>query len=336
MTITISQDDLADLVQRAFVGARTSEHNAWSVAEALVQAEIDGQKGHGLTRIASYTQQSIAGKVDGFAQPRLEQRRPGALLIEAMGGFAYPAFQLAIDHLPACARETGIAAAAITQSHHCGVLGWHAERLANEGLVALAFANTPDAMAAWGGQKRLFGTNPIAFAAPLGGGRAAVVDLALSKVARGKILTAAQKGEPIPPDWATDSDGQPTTDAQAALAGTLLPIGDAKGAALAFMVETLAVALTGANFAFQASSFFDDKGDRPGVGQFIIAIDPDGFAGACVFAERLALLAAEIEHDAGARLPGARRYELRAAAARDGVSIEEATLASIQKLANGT
>ncbi len=334
MTTTISQDDLAELVQRAFVAARTSEHNAWSVAEALVQAEVDGQAGHGLSRISSYTAQSRAGKVDGYAQPRVEQRRPGALLIDAMHGFAYPALQLAVDQLPVCAENTGIAAAAITRSHHCGVLGWHAERLARAGMVALAIANTPDAMAPWGGRKRLFGTNPIAFAAPAPDGQPVIVDLALSKVARGKILTAAQNGEPIPEGWATDAAGRPTTDAAAALSGTLLPIGDAKGAALAFMVETLAVGLTGANFAFQASSFFDDKGGPPGVGQFLIAIDPGGFAGSGIFAERLAVLAGEIANDPNTRLPGTRRYALRDAAARDGISIEIAKLESIRKLAD--
>jgi len=336
VTVTFSQDDLVALVQRAFVASNTSEHNAWSVAEALVQAEIDGQKGHGLSRIASYTLQSRAGKVDGFAQPRTEQRRPGALLIDAMGGFAYPAFQAALDQLPGCARETGIAAAAITRSHHCGVLGWHVERLARKGFVALAFANTPDALAPWGGTKRLFGTNPIAFAAPGPNDRPAVVDLALSKVARGKILTAAQKSEPIPDDWATDADGNPTTDARAALAGTLLPVGDAKGAALAFMVETIAVTLTGANFAFQASSFFDDQGGPPGVGQFLIAIDSDGFASSAVFAERFATLAAEFDSQPGARMPGTRRYRLRADAARDGITIGCDIANSIRELADST
>ena len=93
MATTFTQDDLVALVQRAFVAAKTSEDNAWSVAEALVQAEIDGQKGHGLSRIDSYTLQSRAGKVDGFAQPRLIQRRPGACLIDAGNGFAYSAFR---------------------------------------------------------------------------------------------------------------------------------------------------------------------------------------------------------------------------------------------------
>ena len=333
VTETFTQDDLVALVQKAFVASKTSEHNAWSVAEALVQAEVDGQKGHGLSRIASYSLQSKAGKVDGFAQPDLLERRCGAVLVDARNGFAYPAFQLAIDHLADSAKHTGIAAAAIAHSHHCGVLGWHVERLALQGLVAFGVANTPSAMAPWGGTSRLFGTNPIAFAAPQRDAPPAVVDLALSRVARGKILTAAQKGEPIPDDWATDADGNATTDANAALKGTLLPIGDAKGAALAFMVETMAVALTGSKFAFEASSFFDDQGGPPNVGQLLIAIDPAGFAGEDVFLDRFALLAKEFENDPGARLPGSRRLALRETVAKDGIAVDADMAQTIRNLA---
>src|SRR5690606_35822515 len=136
------------------------------------------------------------------------------------------------------------------------------------------------------------------------------------------IMVAAQKGEPIPSGWALDEHGEPTTDAKAALKGTLVPLGGAKGAALAFVVEVLSVALTGANFAFEATSFFDDKGPSPGVGQLLLAIDPAAFAGSDVFLDRLAVLASTIEQDPGARLPGTRRLALREAAARDGVTVD--------------
>jgi len=142
--------------------------------------------------------------------------------------------------LSKAARVGGTAAAAITRSHHCGVVGHPVERLASEGLLALMFANTPGAIAPWGGAKAVFGTNPIAFACPLPGKPPIVVDLSLSKVARGNVLAAKQKGETIPEGWALDAAGKPTIDAAAALAGTMLPLGDAKGTALALMVELLA------------------------------------------------------------------------------------------------
>ena len=200
------------------------------------------------------------------------------------------------------------------------------------GLLALAFANTPKAMAPWGGRQPLFGTNPLAFAAPQRSEPPIVVDLALSQVARGKILTAAQRGEPIPAGWAVDEQGNPTTDAKIALKGALQPIGDAKGAALALMVEVLAVALTGARFSFEASSFFDAEGAPPGVGQLIIAIDPDAFAGREAFLDRLGVLASD-RGDAGARLPGSRRLAAREKAGREGVAVDASLLAEVRALA---
>ncbi len=334
MTIVIASADLETLIARALTMSNTSAANAAAVARALTQAEIDGQKGHGLSRVPSYAGQARSGKVDGHATPVARQIRPGSLMIDVGHGFAYPAFDLAIDRLPAMAKAQGIAAAGFVRSHHFGVVGRHVERLADQGLVALAFGNTPHAMASTGGRRTVFGTNPIGFAAPQRDAPPVVVDLALSHVARGKILTAAQKGEAIPADWAVDEHGKPTTDAKAALKGALTPIGGAKGAALALMVEVLAVALTGANLAAEASSFFDADGTPPGVGQLLIVIDPDGFGGRDVFLDRFAALATMIVADHGARLPGTRRLALRAAAAIGGISVDPKLLADVQALAD--
>jgi (2R)-3-sulfolactate dehydrogenase (NADP+) len=332
-TTTIAAAELEALITAALIASNTSDANARSVARALAQAEIDGQKGHGLSRVPSYAGQARTGKVDGHAIPAASQTRPGALMIDVKGGFAYPAFDLAIERLPALAAASGIAAAGFICSHHFGVVGRHVERLAEAGLVALAFGNTPSAIAPWGGNRSVYGTNPIGFAAPQRDKPPVVIDLALSQVARGKILTAVQKGEPIPPDWAVDAEGRPTTDPAEALKGTLLPIGGAKGAALALMVEVIAVAVTGANFGFEASSFFDADGKPPGVGQFLIAIDPGAFAGQAMFLDRISALAHVIEHDAGARLPGTRRITLRQQAARDGVAVDTKLLGEVRKLA---
>ena len=325
-TETLAIADLEAMIARGLEHAGTSTANAASVARALTQAEIDGQKGHGLSRLPIYASHVRAGKVDGHAAPIVARTRPGVMMIDAASGFAFPALDRAVDELPALARAQGIAAAGIVRSHHAGALGLVVERLANAGLVALAFANTPHAIAPWGGTRAVFGTNPIAFAAPRGPGAPGpvVVDLALAQVARGKILTAAQQSKPIPPDWATDEHGQPTTDAKAALKGMLQPIGGAKGAALAFMVETLAAALVGARLGFEAASFLDTTGGPPGTGQLVLAVDPGALAGSAAFADRLAALAHMIEGEAGGRLPGSRRFALRAKAARDGVTVEHA------------
>jgi (2R)-3-sulfolactate dehydrogenase (NADP+) len=235
------------LVAETLERSKVSPENACSVAAALVAAEAAGQGGHGLRRVAAYAAQARAGKVDGFAKPASRLASPAGLQIDAAHGFAYPAFDLAVAELPAVAKAQGIAFAAINRSHHAGVMGLTVERFAELGLVAMMFSNAPGAMAPWGGKKPLYGTNPIAFAAPLADADPIVIDLAMSKVARGKIMAAHQKGTEIPSDWAFDRDGNPTTDPGEALEGTMMPLGEAKGAALALMVEILAASLTGAN-----------------------------------------------------------------------------------------
>ena len=228
----------------------------------------------------------------------------------------------------------GIAVAAVTRSHHCGVAGQHVEALAREGLVGLLLANTPQAIAPWGGCRPLFGTNPIAFAAPRRLNEPLVVDLSLSKVARGKILVAMQKGEPIPEGWALDADGRATTDPRAALAGAMLPLGDAKGAALVLMVEILAAALTGSCFGFEAGFFFTPQGQPAGVGQILVAIAP-GPPSAGRFAERLETLLDTVLAQPQTRLPGDRRLADRRRARVEGLKVSEALYSEIQALAGG-
>ncbi len=327
----LSLAEAETLVVAALRRNKVSDANARSVAVALVAAEAAGQSGHGLRRVPAYGGQAKVGKVDGFAQPQLSRPSPAVLRIDAGNGYAYPALDLAVAELPAVAREQGIALAAISRSHHAGVMGLTVERFADQGLVALMVANAPASMAPWGGKTPVFGTNPIAFAAPLPGDEPVVIDLALSKVARGKVMAARQQGASIPADWAFDRDGRPTTDAEEALAGTMVPAGDVKGAALAFMVEILAAGLTGANYAFEASSLFDDKGAPPALGHTIIAINPEATS-AVDTALRLALLAGEITRDPNVRLPGRRGQSARRLALSEGIDVEDEVIAAIKRL----
>lgn len=324
----LTLEEIQNLVILTLERCGTKPQAAASVAEALAGAEAVGQAGHGLRRLPSYAAQVLAGKVDGHACPSGKVVRPGLFSVDAAHGFAYPALDLAVEWLIAETPRQGIAAAGLYRSHHCGVAGLGVEKLAKTGLVGLMFANTPAAMAPWGGAKPVFGTNPIAFAAPLGTDQpSVVVDVSLSKVARGKIMAAKQKGEPIPEGWARDSSGHPTTDPGEALSGSMVPLGDAKGTALALMVELLAAGLTGGRFAAEATSFLDDKGDAPATGQLLIAIDASALSPDAI--RRMALLAAEITGMEGARLPGARREELRAHHATEGVIVDDALLSQI-------
>lgn len=334
MKLTLAEAEA--LATRSLIAGNTSPDNARDVARALVAAEADGQAGHGLSRVAAYADQAKAGKVNGHAVPKLMERGSAALVVDACDGFAYPAIALGLPRAGGMARHAGVVGMAVTNSHHFGMAGFHVEGPASRGLVALAFGNSPAAIAPWGGRRGLFGTNPIAFACPRErGAPPLVIDLSLSKVARGKIMVAAQRGEAIPEGWALDAEGKPTTDAKAALEGTMVPMGDAKGAALVLMVEILAAALTGANFGYEASSFFDDKGGPPRVGQFFLLIDPSKFAGDG-FGGRVEALARTILAEPGTRLPGDRRLKLRAKARADGIEVPDALLADLAKRAGST
>lgn len=331
----LSVAEALELARAVLSAAHVSAANAAAVARALVDAELAGQEGHGLRRLPGYAAQARAGKVDGFATPSAERLRPGVLAVDAAHGFAYPALELASAELPAMARAQGVALAGIRRSHHAGVAGLVVERLAREGLVALLFANAPAAIAPWGASRPLFGTDPIAFAAPLPEGHAAggpvVVDVSMSRAPRGRLMAAVQAGTPIPEGWALDPEGRPTTDPVAGMAGTMVPMGEAKGTALALMVELLAAGLTGARFAEEASSLFDAKGPPPALGQLLLAIDATALSAEAVM--RFARLAATVMETPGARLPGARRHALRARLTAEGIAVAPEFLAELRALA---
>jgi len=336
MTATHSAAELQNLAERVLVAADTSSENARPVAAALIAAELDGIATHGLARLPFYADQSARGKVAGRAVPKVEHPAKAVVRVDAGNGFAYPALDAGIAAALEVARDCGAAVLAVTRSHHCGILGHHAERIAREGLVSLFFSNTPAAIAPWGGRTALFGTDPIAFGCPRPNAPPLVVDAALSVAARGKIMVAATKGEPIPEGWALDADGNPTTGAMAALGGTLMAVGGSKGAALALAVELLAAGLTGANFGFQASSFFDSKGDPPGIGQLAILFDPRAFGGKGTVAHCEELLQAMLQQP-GVRLPGDRRLATRARLEAEGIAIPRTLFDELtRRAAHGT
>lgn len=326
----MSLDELHQLAVDVLVAAKTSPENATAVARALVKADADGIPSHGVSRLPAYADQAMAGKVDGFATPDISFPAKASMRVDAKSGFAYPAIEqaqaTAMEHI----KEMGILGVAIGNSHHAGVAGHHVEAFADKGYIALGFSNSPAGIAPWGGNRAIYGTNPVAFACPVPGKPSIVVDFSTSKVARGKIKLAADNGDSIPEGWAVDAEGNPTTDASAAMGGSLLPMGDAKGAALVMMVEILAATLTGSNHGFEASSFFDDKGGPPHIGQFFIVIDPSGFSGGA-FTERLGALMEAILDQPGTRLPGARRIGIRDDSHNMGVNVPDGLLAQLRE-----
>lgn len=321
-------DALTDLITRVFVNSKVAPDTARTVAEALVRAEADGISSHGVARVPPYAEQAMNGKVDGFATPTVTRTAAAVLDVDSRIGFAFPAIRLGLETAAGIVGETGIVAIGIKHSHHFGVAGHHVEDAVRQGLMALAFSNTPAAIAPWGGATALYGTNPIAFACPRADGHdPLVIDLSVSTVARGKVVLAAKNGQTIPDDWALDAEGNPTTDPSVGLAGSMAPLGGrsagAKGAALGLMVELLCGALTGSNFGYEGSSFFEPTGAPPSIGHLILVMDPKAFGGGAGSLARSEAMFAEILKQPGTRLPGDSRLARRAAAP-SGISIPDA------------
>lgn len=332
MTI-VALPHLESLAERALARAGAGAAMAASTARALVAADAQGLASHGVARVAQYAAHLKNGRANGSAVARIVREKPAACLIDAQNGLAFPACALAVDEAIARAHTLGVGFAAVTNSHHFGVAAHHLGKMAEHAMVGLAFGNSPAAMPAWGGKRAIFGTNPIAAVFPRNGALPLTIDLSLSEVARGKVMIAAQQNKPIPLGWALDRDGQPTTDARAALDGVMLPTGGVKGAMLALMVELLCTALTGAHFGFEADSFFADEGNQPHLGQAFLSIDPAALAGPDIYYSRIETLIETMRAEPEVRLPGERRARLAEQARRDGVDIPEAVLARLVQLA---
>jgi len=329
----VSLEEAKALVRDALTRAGANPGMAEATARALVAGEAEGQPGHGLSRVAQYAGFLANGRADGAAVPAIIAQRGGAALIDAGHGLAYPAMELAVAEAAKRAAAQGVAFLGITNSHHAGAMGLPVAALARRGYVALAFTNSPAAMPVPGGRRALMGTNPVAAGFPRREDAPLVIDLSLSEVARGKIMVAAKAGKPIPLGWALDAEGNPTTDAKAALGGAMLAMGGTKGALLALIVELLCCALTGSAFGFEADSFFETEGNRPRLGQALIAIDPGALAGREAFLDRVEFLLAAMQADPGVRLPGSRRQGLAARAAAEGLEVPQAMLDQLRALA---
>ncbi|MGO3124035.1 MAG: Ldh family oxidoreductase [Advenella sp.] len=326
---TISLSSLITLAQDTLAAAGANPAMAETTAKALVFADAHGIATHGVSRVPSYALHLSSGRADGGAEPEIVQEKPSALLVDARTGLAFPACELAITTAIEKAKQTGICIAGVTNSHHFGMAAYHLEPVAHAGLIGLAFSNSPSAITAWGGKRPLFGTNPIAAAFPREQAEPVVIDLSLSQVARGKVILAARDDKPIPDGWALDSEGRPTNDAKAALKGSMQAAGGVKGSMLALMVEVLCVALTGANFGYEADPLYDDTGNEPRLGQVFMLIDPQALAGQQTYFNRLEDLIAAMLEDDGVRLPGARRHDLANRAQEEGLTVPDSLLAQM-------
>ncbi|MHC6225404.1 Ldh family oxidoreductase [Pseudomonas sp. X10] len=331
-TVHVPFAELQTLLQRIFQRHGCTEAVAAVLAHNCASAQRDGAHSHGVFRIPGYVSTLASGWVDGQAQPQVEDVAPGFIRVDAAGGFAQPALAAARALLVEKARAAGIAVLAIHNSHHFAALWPDVEPFADEGLVALSVVNSMTCVVPHGARKPLFGTNPIAFAAPCAGSDPIVFDMATSAMAHGDVQIAARQGEQLPEGVGVDAEGKPTCDPKAILdGGALLPFGGHKGSALSMMVELLAAALTGGHFSWEFDWSKHPGAKTPWTGQLIIVIDPGKAQG-----ERFALRSRELVEQMQAaglqRMPGERRYRERAVADREGVAVTEQELQELRNL----
>ncbi|KIC12183.1 sulfolactate dehydrogenase [Leisingera sp. ANG-M1] len=331
-TKTMTLAEIEDLSFRALVAAGTSEANARPLAVATAATEADGVASHGLAYIPIYAEHVQCGKVDGQAAPVLTRPRPGVVAVDAATGFAHAAIDMGFEALTEAARAQGVAVLAIRNSYNCGVLGYHTARLARAGLVGLGFTNAPASIAPSGGKKPVVGTNPFSIAVPGADGEPELlIDQSASTIAKSEVMKHAREGKEIPLGWALDADGNPTTDPNAGLKGSMAPSGGYKGVGVALLTEIMAAALTGAKLGINASPFSGTAGGPPKTGQMFIAIDP-GATSDDAFGAGLAGIVEAVRGQAGAHLPGDGRRAKRLQARQEGVAVNVATLQKIEAL----
>lgn len=330
-TENLSLEQVYQLAFDALKKAGASDVAAAAVAKSTRAAERDGISSHGLMYIPIYVEHLRCGKVSTSAIPQVSQPTASTVMVDAQSGFAHTAIAAGFPKLIKAASEQGIAVMTVNHSYNCGVLGYHTEQLAAQGLVGLGFTNAPASIAPAGGHKPVIGTNPFSLATPNGNGSfSMLIDQSSSVVAKSEIIKRNNAGESIPEGWALDANGNPTTDPAEGLKGSMVPIGDYKGVGIGLLVEVMAAVLSGAVLGLNASPFSGTAGGPPNTGQLFIAINPDKLSGQQFYASMETLLNS-IREQEGAMVHGTHRLAKRDYYDKNGVDVSKVLL---DKIAN--
>lgn len=325
MTLTLTLDDLQARIVAILRRAGMNMVQSDALGRVIAAGERDGCKSHGIYRIEGVLRTLKARKVDGTALPVLQPDDGKAIIrVNAQRGFSSPAFELGLPLLADRARDLGLAAMVVNDCTHFSALWPEVEAITGQGLAGLVMCPSYASVAPTGGTSPLLGTNPLAFGWPRPSGQPYVFDFATSVAARGEIELLRRAGKPVPDGWAVDTEGAPTNDPVAALAGAMLPFGGHKGSAIGTMIELLAGVMIG---DLTSPEVLDQLGSTtlaPFHGELIIAMSPKAFAAGRPgdpFAR------AELLFDAimgqGARLPSSRRFAARTAAQANGVTLSQ-------------
>ena len=309
MQESLTLDEIEALAHRVLLANGCNGSNADALTRNIVAAERDGSKSHGLFRLPGYVASLRSEKVNGAAEP--SARRVSAAHVEVDGdeGFAPLALERGIPLLANAAEEQGIAVMTIRATYHFAALWPETEALTDRNLAAIACVNYAAVVAPFGGNRPMFGTNPISFAWPRPGNNPVVFDMATAAMAQGEIQVAARDGLSVPLGTGLDWEGNETTDPKEILSGVQLPFGGHKGSAIALMVELLAAGITGDQFSTEAADDVADGGPPRG-GELLVALSPEKLAGADWVGRCEAFFKSYATID-GARLPGANRHKQR-------------------------
>ena len=243
--VSLSLEEIAELAKSAFSQNGCDDANTEALVRTVVNAERDGSLSHGLFRVPGYVASLQSGKVNGKASPEVNHKTQAIVSVYGDNGYAPLAIERGVPALAEAAKKLGVAVLATTHTYHFAALWPETEAIAAQGLIGIACVCYTPFVAPAGGNKPLFGTNPISFAWPRPGRSPMVVDMATAAMALGEVQIAAREGHSVPLGTGLDANGQLTTDPNQIIKGMLLPFGGYKGSAIALMVELLAAGAVG-------------------------------------------------------------------------------------------
>lgn len=336
----VQAEDLRNTCIQLLGKAGVPAKHTQECTDVLVEADLEGTGSHGVMRLPIYLSAIERGQIDPAAQVRVEETGPGTATINGGNALGQVVGMTAMTTAIRKAREVGIASVTACHSNHFGAAAYYTHMAARASLVGICTTNSPPAIPAWGGREAYLGTNPLAIAFPTASGDPLSIDLSMSVVARGKIIQAVRSNQPIPLGWAIDKEGRETTDAKAALAGAMLPLGGAKGFALALAIEILSAVLSGSAFGPHVNSILEQDTNPANVGHWFVVIDISRFLPLATFLAQLDELLAGLRGTNLAdgyitlRMPGERRAGLRRQQLVEGINLPAETIQALNFWAN--
>ncbi len=280
-----------------FIKAGVPKETAEIVAESLIEADLRGVDSHGVVRTAIYLKRIEEKMIDPSSKVLIDNENDSTALIDGNNNFGSFVGKKALDVALEKSQKTGIGLVGVKNSNHFGTGAYYALKAVDKDTILLVMSNASQTMPPTGGVRPFIGTNPLAVGVPTGTDIPFILDMATSVVARGKIIVAAQKGEKIPEGWAIDKAGNATTDANAALEGSVLPLGGPKGYGISMLIDILAGVLTGAGFGKYVNNMYENWVDPQNVGHLFIAIDINRFMPIDLFKQRIDQYIGEIKEE---------------------------------------